>query len=34
MSLMFCRQEKAVHPYYVDVLGLNIYTSQELCYVI
>lgn len=34
MSLMFCRQEKAAHPYYVDVLGLNIYTSQELCYVI
>lgn len=34
MSLMFCRQENASHPFYVDVLGINIYTSQELCYVI
>ncbi|RGY97152.1 hypothetical protein [Clostridium sp. AM58-1XD] len=34
MSLMLCRQENAEHPFYLDVLGVNIYTSQELCYVI
>ena len=34
MSLILCRQEPVQHPYYIDVLGIHIYSSQELCYVI
>lgn len=34
MSLILCRQERVVHPYFIDVLGIHIYSSQELCYVI
>ncbi|MEY8336881.1 tetratricopeptide repeat protein [Lachnospiraceae bacterium 62-35] len=34
MSLMLCRQEHVEQPFFMDVLGLHIYTSQELCYVI
>ena len=34
MSLILCRQEPVEHPYYIDILGLHIYSSQELCYVI
>lgn len=34
MSLILCRQEPVEHPYYIDVLGIHIYSSQELCYVI
>ena len=34
MSLLLCRQENAVRPYYMEELGIHIYTSQELCYII
>lgn len=34
MSLILCRQEKVKHPYYIENLGVNVYSSQELCYVI
>lgn len=34
MSLIFCRQEPVTHPYYIDVLGIHIHSSQELCYII
>lgn len=34
MSLILCRQEKVEHPYYIENLGIHIYSSQELCYVI
>ncbi|MCC8027359.1 MAG: tetratricopeptide repeat protein [Clostridium sp.] len=34
MSLILCRQEPVKHPYYIDVLGIHIHSSQELCYVI
>lgn len=34
MSLILCRHEPVEHPYYIDVLGIHIYSSQELCYVI
>lgn len=34
MSLLLCRHESVQHPYYVEFLGIHIYSSQELCYVI
>ena len=34
MSLWLCRQESVTHPYYIEALGLPIYSSQELSYVI
>lgn len=34
MSLILCRQELVNHPYYIDVLGIHVHSSQELCYVI
>lgn len=34
MSLLLCRQEQVKHPYYIENLGIHIYSSQELCYVI
>lgn len=34
MSVLLCRQEKVKHPFYVEELGLNLYSSQELSYVI
>lgn len=34
MSLILCRQEPVKHPYYIDVLGIHIHSSQELCYII
>ena len=34
MSLLLCRREKVKHPFYIEVLGIHIYSSQELCYVI
>lgn len=34
MSLILCRQEDVRHPYYIENLGHNIYSSQELCYVL
>lgn len=34
MSLLLCRQENVRHPYYMEVLGVHLYSSQELCYVI
>lgn len=34
MSLWLCRQEHVKHPYYVEDLGIRLYSSQELAYVI
>lgn len=34
MSLLLCRKEPVRHPFSIDVLGLSVYSSQELCYVI
>lgn len=34
MSLILCRQEPVKHPYYFEGLGVRLYSSQELCYVI
>lgn len=34
MSLILCRHEPVKHPYYIENLGISIYSSQELCYVI
>ena len=34
MSLLLCRRERVKHPFYIEVLGIHIYSSQELCYVI
>lgn len=34
MSLLLCRDENIRHPLYIEKLGIHIYSSQELCYVI
>lgn len=34
MSVIFCRKEQVSHPYFIENLGVHVYTSQELCYVI
>lgn len=34
MSLLLCRQEHVRHPYFIESLGIHIYSSQELSYVI
>ena len=34
MSVMFCRHEPVKHPFYIEPLGIHIWSSQELCYVI
>ena len=34
MSLRLCRAEKVKNPYYVSFLGVHLYSSQELAYVI
>ena len=34
MSLLLCRQEQVKRPLYVESLGIRIYSSQELAYVI
>lgn len=34
MSMILCRQEPVKHPYYMEGLGVHLYSSQELCYVI
>lgn len=34
MSLILCRQEPVKCPYYFESLGVRLYSSQELCYVI
>ena len=34
MGLILCRQEPVKHPFYIERLGIHIYSSQELCYVI
>lgn len=34
MSLLLCRQEAVRRPFYVEALGIHLYSSQELSYVI
>ena len=34
MSLLLCRQEPVENPFYIEELGLYLYSSQELSYVI
>ena len=34
MSLILCRQEPVTSPYFVEELGVHLYASQELNYVI
>lgn len=34
MSLLLCRQEPVTTPFYIEELGIHLYSSQELCYVI
>ena len=34
MSLLLCRMEPVAHPFEVPELGVRLYSSQELCYVI
>ena len=34
MSLLLCRQEPVPSPYFIEELGIHIYSSQELCYII
>ena len=34
MSLILCRKEPVTRPYWIEPLGIHIYSSQELCYVI
>ena len=34
MSFILCRQEEVTHPLYIEALGVHIWSSQELCYVI
>lgn len=34
MSVILCRKEQVSHPYFLEVLGVNVSTSQELCYAI
>ena len=34
MSLILCRQEPVKIPLYIEDLGIHIYSSQKLCYVI
>ena len=34
MSVIVCRKEQVKHPYFIDTLGVFVYTSQELCYAI
>ena len=34
MSLILCKPESVRQPLYMDALGVHLYSSQELCYVI
>lgn len=34
MSLLLCRNEPVKHPFHIEKLGLRIYSSQELSYII
>lgn len=34
MSLLLCRQEHVSHPYFVESLGIHLYSSQEIAYVV
>lgn len=34
MSLLLCRQEQVKRPFFVESLGIRVYSSQELAYVI
>lgn len=34
MSLLLCRQEQVSHPYFIESLGIHLYSFQELSYVI
>ena len=32
MSVILCRKEQVKHPFFMESLGVHIYTSQEMCY--
>lgn len=34
MSVIVCGQKRAQRPFYLEELGINIYSCQELCYVV
>lgn len=34
MSVILCRREKVSHPFFIENLGIHVYTSQELAYAI
>ena len=34
MSLLLCRQEHVKRPYFMELMGVHLYSSQELSYVI
>ena len=34
MSVILCRKENVSHPFFIENLGIHVYTSQELCYAI
>ena len=34
MSVILCRQKRAGNPYYIEGLGIHIYSAQELCYAV
>ena len=34
MSLLLCRQEHVKRPYFMEAMGVHLYSSQELSYVI
>ncbi len=34
MSVILCRKEQVSHPFFIENLGIHVYTSQELCYAI
>ena len=34
MGLILCHENQALRPYYIDDLGIHIYTIEQLCYCI
>ena len=34
MSVIVCGQKRAQRPFYLEELGINIYSCQEFCYVV